>query len=78
MILFRTDEMRPEWFDLPDSPEQNSPLPWEKMWIDDQYWYPIMLSGKSFVGRADFKESVEEGGVKTYTLLRWWFGARDL
>jgi len=70
-----TDEMRPEWFDLPDSIEQNSPIPWDTMWVDDQYWYPIMLSGRYFVGRADFEESVEDG-VKKYIMHRWWFGAR--
>lgn len=68
--------MRPEWFDLPDSIEQNSPIPWDTMWADDQYWYPIMLSGKYFVGRADLEESVEDG-VKKYIMHRWWFGARE-
>lgn len=72
----RTEEMRPEWFDVPDSVEQNSPIPWERMWADDRYWYPIMLSGKYFVGRVDFSESVEDGDEK-YTLQRWWFGVRD-
>lgn len=70
--------MRPEWFDVADSNEQNAPraIPWEKMWIDDQHWYPIMLSGRFFVGRADFEESLE-GGVKKHTLRRWWFGVED-
>lgn len=75
-MLYRTDEMHPKWFDLPDSTEQNSPIPWEKMWADDQHWYPIMLSDRCFVGRADFEESVQNG-VKRYTMQRWWFGARD-
>jgi hypothetical protein len=69
--------MRPEWFDLPGSVEQNSPVPWEKMWTDDEYWWPIMLSGKYFVGRADFEESLQDG-VKKHTLQRWWFGAKNL
>ena len=68
--------MRPEWFDLPDSVEQNSPIPWGKMWIDDQYWYPIMLSDRYFVGRADFERSVQ-GGVEKHALQRWWFGAKE-
>ena len=68
--------MRPEWFDAPDSVEQNSPLPWETMWTDDQHWYPFMLSGRYFAGRVDCKEYVEDG-VKKYSLQRWWFGARD-
>lgn len=72
--MCRTEEMRPEWFDVPDSVEQNSPIPWESMWADDRHWYEIMLSGTSFVGRVDFVESLEDG-VKKYTLQRWWFGA---
>ena len=72
--LCRTEEMRPEWFDVPDSVEQNSPIPWESMWAADRHWYEIMLSGTSFVGRVDFVESLEDG-VKKYTLQRWWFGA---
>lgn len=75
-MFCRTDEMRPEWFDIPDSVEQSSPTPWESMWAADRYWYPIMLSGRYFVGRVDFTESIVDG-VKRYTLQRWWFGARD-
>ena len=76
LTFCRTEEMRPEWFDVPDSVEQNSPIPWESMWAGDRHWYQIMLSGRYFTGRVDFTESVEDG-VKKYALQRWWFGARD-
>jgi len=68
--------MRPEWFDAPGSVELNSPIPWESMWDDDRYWFPIMLSGKYLVGRVDHKVS-QEDGVTKYPLQRWWFGTRD-
>lgn len=74
-MLCRTDEMRPEWFDVPGSAEQNSPIPWDAMWADNRHWYPIVLSGGYFVGRIDFEEYSEDG-IKKYPLLRWWFGAR--
>lgn len=67
--------MRPEWFDVPDSVEQDSPIPWDTMWTDNRHWYPIVLSGRYLVGRIDFEEYLEDG-IKKYALLRWWFGAR--
>ena len=38
-----SDEMRPAWF-----PEDAIPL--EKMWPDDEHWYPAFLRGEKFVG----------------------------
>lgn len=45
-----TDEMSPKWFKLKD-------IPFEKMWIDDKYWFPLFLSGKKFDGKFLFDES---------------------
>ena len=33
--------MRPQWFDL-------TKIPYDKMWADDERWYPKMLEGKTF------------------------------
>jgi 8-oxo-dGTP diphosphatase len=33
-----TEEMAPQWFTLEE-------IPYEKMWIDDQYWLPQLLEG---------------------------------
>src|SRR3989344_3884813 len=33
-----SEEMRPEWFALED-------IPYEKMWIDDKFWVPLVLAG---------------------------------
>ena len=34
-----TEEMKPQWFDI-------DKIPFEKMWDDDKYWLPKVLSGK--------------------------------
>ncbi|KAG2183030.1 hypothetical protein INT44_006011 [Umbelopsis vinacea] len=44
-----SEEMRPEWFSY-------DAIPYDTMWYDDQYWLPIMLQDKHFIGRFDFKE----------------------
>ncbi len=44
-----TEEMKPEWFGI-------SEIPFEKMWPDDKYWFPLFLEGKKFNGRFLFDE----------------------
>lgn len=34
-----TEEMKPQWYG-------HSEIPFEKMWIDDAHWLPMVLSGK--------------------------------
>ena len=46
--MIETEEMRPEWFDL-------DKIPYEEMWLDDKYWYPIMFENKSFYGNFKFR-----------------------
>jgi 8-oxo-dGTP diphosphatase/2-hydroxy-dATP diphosphatase len=41
--VVETDEMRPRWFSLSD-------IPYDEMWVDDQYWLPLLLSDKLFKG----------------------------
>lgn len=45
-----TDEMRPQWF-------REKELPFEAMWADDQYWFPLFLSGKKFRGKFFFDQA---------------------
>jgi 8-oxo-dGTP diphosphatase len=42
-----SDEMAPEWFSV------NS-IPYEHMWIDDQYWLPRVLEGKKINAEFHF------------------------
>ncbi|EPS94913.1 hypothetical protein FOMPIDRAFT_149691 [Fomitopsis schrenkii] len=76
-----SEEMRPEWFAIPDSeerhkeviqtPKQVDPttglrfIPYDQMWEDDKLWLPAFLSGHDFVGRADFDS---QGHMQ-----KWWF-----
>ena len=46
--LKETEEMLPQWFDIRD-------LPYDKMWGDDRYWYPLMFEQKFFYGNFLFK-----------------------
>ncbi|XP_062914710.1 oxidized purine nucleoside triphosphate hydrolase [Mobula hypostoma] len=56
--IFRTDsyqgepveseEMRPQWFDV-------AKLPFNEMWPDDIYWFPLMLQRKMFKGYFKFE-----------------------
>ena len=53
-----TGEMRPQWFSV-------KKIPFESMWPDDRYWYPLFLAGKRFKGRFLFKD---QGTIQEYSL----------
>ena len=40
--------MRPQWFNIEE-------IPYDKMWPDDKYWYPIMFKGQKFKARMLFE-----------------------
>ncbi|KAI8329275.1 NUDIX hydrolase domain-like protein, partial [Choanephora cucurbitarum] len=42
-----TEEMKPEWFAL-------DAIPFDKMWSDDKFWFPILLSHQLFTGHFHF------------------------
>ena len=44
--------MRPAWYALDN-------IPYDNMWADDRFWYPYLLSNKSFYGYVKFKDMVE-------------------
>lgn len=43
-----TEEMRPRWFSVDE-------IPYEDMWPDDKYWFPLLLAGKKFSGTFVFQ-----------------------
>ena len=44
-----TEEMAPKWF-------LHSAIPFDNMWPDDRYWFPLFLAGKKFSGSFLFGE----------------------
>ena len=51
-----TEEMRPQWWTSP---------PYDAMWPDDRFWYPLLLTGRSFIADYVFHglDSIVAGGV---------------
>ncbi len=43
-----SDEMEPQWF--PDTA-----VPYDRMWLDDRHWLPLLLQGRRFRGRFHFR-----------------------
>ncbi|KAM9210263.1 oxidized purine nucleoside triphosphate hydrolase [Dugong dugon] len=43
-----SDEMRPQWFRLDQ-------IPFDDMWPDDSYWFPLLLQKKKFLGHFQFQ-----------------------
>ena len=43
-----TDEMKPKWFHV-------DKIPFKKMWPDDEYWLPLVLSGKKITAKFWFE-----------------------
>ena len=41
--LSESDEMRPQWFPVEH-------IPFDAMWPDDKYWFPLLLEKKKFKG----------------------------
>lgn len=44
-----SEEMKPQWFNLNE-------IPYDSMWPDDRYWFPLFLAGKRFGGKFLFEE----------------------
>lgn len=38
-----SEEMRPQWFSLEE-------IPFDQMWSDDKFWFPLLLNNKLFKG----------------------------
>ena len=45
-----SDEMKPFWFDINN-------IPYDKMFTDDKYWLPLVLSGRKIKAHFSFDEN---------------------
>lgn len=45
----QTEEMSPRWY-------RTDKIPYEDMWVDDQYWLPHVLQGKYVEGHFEFED----------------------
>ena len=54
-----SEEMAPEWFDQGD-------IPFERMWVDDKYWLPLVLRG-DYV-KAEFTFTSDGSQIIKYSL----------
>ncbi|MFA5431555.1 MAG: 8-oxo-dGTP diphosphatase [Candidatus Paceibacterota bacterium] len=48
--MIETEEMSPKWFNLDE-------IPFESMWADDIYWFPLFLKGNKFKGDFVFENN---------------------
>lgn len=44
-----SEEMKPQWF-------HKDEIPFDSMWPDDSYWFPLFLKGQKFQGKFVFGE----------------------
>lgn len=56
-----SEEMKPKWFDV-------SKIPYKEMWPDDNYWLPLLLEGKKFLGKFWFKGENDTNKITKYEL----------
>lgn len=45
--LEESEEMKPQWFTI-------DKIPYKKMWVDDQYWLPLVLNKQKFIAKFTF------------------------
>ena len=48
-IPTESEEMKPQWF-------HKDEIPFDEMWPDDRYWFPLLFAGKKFTGKFLFSE----------------------
>jgi len=68
---FETEEMNPQWFSFNE-------IPFYQMWSDDEYWFPLLLSGKLFEGEflfdrpsdGDYSSKIISQRLKEVSILK--------
>ena len=47
-----SEEMKPQWFNVNEAP-------FDVMWLDDKYWFPLLFQRKKFKGRFLFEDDTK-------------------
>jgi len=71
-----TTGFKPEWFRSPTPTEASAslpPLPEDKMFEDEKYWYKHFFEGRKTIGRVDFSAPTKPEDV-VGSLEKHWFG----
>jgi len=71
-----TAGFKAEWFRSPTPTAASSslpPLPQDKMFEDEQYWYTHFFAGKATTGRVDFAAPAKPEDI-VGSLEKYWFG----
>lgn len=75
----RTETRKPEWVATLNATDANKdllPLPIDKMFEDEQYWYPHFFKGRRCIGRMEYA-APEDSEMLVGKLNRYWFGYTD-
>ncbi len=51
-IIKESEEMKPEWF-------YTENIPYKQMWADDEYWLPLLLEKRKFIGNFIFNRDFQ-------------------
>lgn len=55
-------------------------IPFHRMWKDDIFWMPFLLSDRPFMGRADLVDPDTDkaaADAPLHPLVKWWFATLD-
>jgi hypothetical protein len=66
--VIESEEMKPEWFN-------DTEIPFDKMWLDDKYWFPYILKDQSFYGTFLFQGHSE---IVTHDLVSPYIFSTDI
>jgi hypothetical protein len=67
--------MTTEWFNYKD-------IPFKKMWLDDEYWFPYLFANKKFMGYVEFNQNhktiVQQKYIENDVLEKFDFNKLDV
>jgi 8-oxo-dGTP diphosphatase/2-hydroxy-dATP diphosphatase len=62
--VIETEEMSPKWFNIDE-------IPYDKMWIDDKYWLPLLIQEHKFKAKFIFSENTDVKGTNNNNIVSY-------